>query len=104
MLLNELANSSEVEAAGKAIKSLWTFKAPFVDPKRSNNGKTTVQFRLSAEADAADLGYNSLDHDKLDDKLKNALHNAGVKFTDAGFEEIERNFNAAPVISYTVVF
>lgn len=70
MLLNELANQSELsKAAGDAIKPYWKFKVAMVDQKRSRNGETVVQFRLGADADSAEEGYNELDHKQLDDKL-----------------------------------
>lgn len=111
MLLNELASAHAsnptIKAAAAAIAPFWQFKGAFVDPQRSKGGQTVVQFRRSSQEGAekaADEGYNSLDYQKLDDQMQNALHNANVEYKQAGFEEIPRNFNSTPIIAYTIVF
>ena len=103
MLLNELkvdARTAFVQKAVDVLRPYWTFKGPYVDYRRSNDEETVVQFRLSGDASE----YNTLNHRQLDDKMKNALHGAGLKVRDAAFEEIERTGSMQPVISYTVVF
>ena len=105
MLLNELANHSDlIKAAGDAIKPYWKFKLAMVDHARSKGGETVIQFRLGSKDSPADNGYNTREHKQLDDKIQNALHAAKIKFKEAGFEEIEKQFSTVPSVSYTVVF
>lgn len=108
MLLNELAPAHAanpiLSAIACAIAPFWKFKGAFVDPKRTRNGMTTVQFRQNTDLPAAEQGYNTLDYKQLDDKMQNALHSAGVEYKQAGFEEIPRNFNAQPIVAYTIVY
>lgn len=108
MLLIELAPAHAanptLKAAADALAPFWRFKGAYVDPKRSKPGAPVVQFRRPSDENAADEGYNAIDYKQLDGKLQNALHQAGVQYKSAGFEEIPRNFNAQPIVAYTIVF